>query len=45
VCGVFVRDKPPARLAQAFVTQARQFMQSLVQPGGPAASSAAEDAG
>ncbi|MDB5819915.1 MAG: HTH-type transcriptional activator CmpR [Rhizobacter sp.] len=33
VCGVFVRDKPPARLAQAFVTQARQFMQGLVQPG------------
>ncbi|MBC7481472.1 MAG: hypothetical protein H7337_06120 [Rhizobacter sp.] len=30
VCGVFVRDKPRARLAQAFITHALQYMQSRI---------------
>jgi len=30
VCGLLLRDKPPQRLAQAFMTHARQYMQQQI---------------
>jgi hypothetical protein len=30
VCGLFVRDKPRARLAQVFAQRALQYMQSQI---------------
>jgi hypothetical protein len=41
VCGLFLRDKPRARLAQAFMTHALQYMQAQI--GRPDDGDAAED--